>query len=210
METINNLSVNNLPAAIQTIYSRRSVRRYKQKEVAREVIEQIIDAGRMAPTAMMEQPWKFYILTNPELIDEFSKAIIKTLAKEMVMAGASGIGKLALGAVYNLFHNNVFNGPDIFYGAPVVIFLTAPKDEPWACYDISMCAQNMMLTATALGLDSCPLGVGKYVEHTSIYYKLKIPYPEQVFLALIIGYGDEHPKARARRKDNEIFIDHVP
>ena len=196
-----------IPEAIRNIYERRSVRLYQERPVARELIEQVIDAGRMAPTAMMKQPWKFYVLTEPGSIKEFSKAIIKTLAKEMVHEGPAGIAKLAMGALYNLYYGNLLKGPDIFYGAPVVIFITAPKDEPWACYDISMCAQNMMLAARALGLDSCPLGVGKYVEHTPIYYKLRIPYPEEVFLAVIIGYGDEQPSAHKRAKDNVIFVD---
>lgn len=207
METVINPASEEVPAAIKNIYARRSVRRYLQRDVPRELVEQVIDAGRMAPTAMMEQAWKFYVLTKPETIREFSNAIIKTLTKEMLHEGAAGVAKLAMGALYSLYYNKVLKGPDIFYGAPVVIFLTAPKDEPWACYDISMCAQNMMLAAKALGLDSCPLGVGKYVEHTKIYYKLKIAYPEQVYLALAIGYGDENPKAHARFKDNITYID---
>ncbi|MCQ6961585.1 nitroreductase [Mucilaginibacter aquariorum] len=196
-----------LPETLRTIYERRSVRRYKDLPVEREILSRIIDAGRMAPTAMMKQPWHFYVLTEKESIEEFSKAIIKTLAKEMVHEGPAGIVKLAAGALYSLYHSELLKGPDIFYHAPVVVFLTAPKDEPWACYDISMCAQNMMLAAKALGLDSCPLGVGKAVEHTPIYYKLRIPYPEQVYLALVFGYGDEAPKAHERLTANVHFID---
>ncbi|MGZ3810417.1 MAG: nitroreductase [Mucilaginibacter sp.] len=206
METTTKQVAEEIPEAIKNIYERRSVRQYQQRPVARELIEQVIDAGRMAPTAMMKQPWRFYVLTEPTSIAEFSKAIIKTLTHEMMHEGPAGIAKLAMGALYNLYYGDLLKGPDIFYGAPVVIFIAASKDEPWACYDVSMCAQNMMLAAKALGLDSCPLGVGKSVEHTPIYYKLKIPYPEQVFLALVIGYGDAHPKAHKRIKDNVVYV----
>jgi nitroreductase len=207
METQNPATFESMPEAMKVIYTRRSVRRYKEQSVSRELIEQVVDAGRMAPTAMMKQPWKFYVLTEADTISTFSKAIIKTLTKEMVHEGPIGIAKLAAGALYSLYHSDFKKAPDVFYGAPVVIFITAPKDEDWACYDASMCAQNMMLAAKALGLDSCPLGVGKAVEHTPIYYKLRIPYPEQVFLALIMGYGDEHPKVRKRVRDNIIYVD---
>lgn len=193
--------------ALRVIYERRSVRQYQDRPVPRELIEQVIDAGRMAPTAMMKQPWKFYVLTDKNSIHDFSKAIIKTVAKEMMHEGPAGIAKLAMGALYSLYYGDLLKGPDIFYSAPVVIFITAPKDEPWACYDISMCAQNMLLAAKALGLGSCPLGVGKSVEHTPIYYKLRIPYPEQVFLAIVMGYSDEQPKAHKRITDNVIYID---
>jgi nitroreductase len=209
METQIHATFEAMPEAMKIIYTRRSVRQYKDQSVSRELIEQVIDAGRMAPSAMMKQPWKFYVLTEAATISEFSKAIIKTLTKEMVHEGPLGIAKLAAGALYSLYHSDFKKAPDVFYGAPVVIFITAPNDEAWACYDISMCAQNMMLAAKALGLDSCPLGVGKAVEHTPIYYKLRIPYPEQVFLALIIGYGDEQPKVHKRIIENIIYIDDV-
>lgn len=205
METIADIKF--MPETIRTIYERRSVRRYQDKPVSRDLIEEVIDAGRMAPTAMMKQPWKFYVLTQKSSIREFSTEIIKALAKEMVHEGPEGIAKLALGALYNLHHARLLKGPSVFYGAPVVIFITAPKDEPWACYDVSMCAQNMMLAAKSLGLDSCPLGVGKAAEHTPIYYKLRIPYPETVWLAVAIGYGDENPKPQRRKKDNVIYVD---
>ena len=41
----------------KTIYERRAVRRYKDKPVDRKLIEQVLDAGRMAPSAMNKQPW---------------------------------------------------------------------------------------------------------------------------------------------------------
>jgi nitroreductase len=206
MQETTKVVANAMPSVIQNIYARRSVRRYQDRLVERGLIEQVIDAGRMAPTAMMKQPWKFYVLTEKASIQEFSKATIRALTKEMVHEGPVGIAKLALGALYSMYHSNLMHGPDIFYGAPVVIFITAPEDEPWAYYDVSMCAQNMMLAAKALGLDSCPLGVGKVVEQTSIYYKLRVPYPEKVLLAVIIGYGDEHPKPHPRSRDNVVYV----
>ena len=65
----------------------------------------------------------------------------------------------------------------------------------------------MMLAAKSLGLDSCPLGIGKYVEHTPMIHKLQIPYPDHVQLALIFGYGDEMPKAHERIRNNAFYID---
>ena len=45
-----------------SIYNRRSVRKYLDKNVSKEMIEQIIDAGRMAPSAKNRQPWKYIVL----------------------------------------------------------------------------------------------------------------------------------------------------
>lgn len=55
-----------------SIYNRRSIRKYIDKEVPKEMIEQIIDAGRMSPSAKNRQPWK-YIVLGGESKSEFDK-----------------------------------------------------------------------------------------------------------------------------------------
>ncbi|MDN3654243.1 nitroreductase [Ferruginibacter paludis] len=201
-------------AAINTdtigiICQRRAVRKYKDKPVSIELIEKILDAGRMAPSAINKQPWKFFILTRRETIRHFSKEIKKVAVKDFVKAGPAQILK----TVTHLLHFlpgaiELFKSSDhVFYGAPVVIFITAPADNEWASLDVGMCAQNMMLAAKAMGLDSCPVGFGKYVEHTKIYSLLTIPKSDEVKLALIFGYGNETPEMHKRVRNNAFFID---
>jgi nitroreductase len=54
--------------AIEAIQTRRSVRAYYLKPVAREVLTEIIDCARLAPTGMNLQPWEFVVVTSPETI----------------------------------------------------------------------------------------------------------------------------------------------
>lgn len=193
---------------LKVIYERRAVRKYKEKPVDHELIERILDAGRMAPSAINKQPWKFYILTDKETIKSFSKKIGKSAAKHFIKAGPKSL----LNGVISLFHFShkldFLKRPDpIFHGAPVVVFITAPRDNEWAALDIGMCSQNMMLAAKSLGLDSCPVGFGKYVEQTKLFPGLKISSTDQVHLALIFGYGDESPEIHQRIRDNAFYID---
>lgn len=46
------------------IYDRRSIRKYQDREVPAEYIEQLIDAARMAPSAKNRQPWKYIVYTG--------------------------------------------------------------------------------------------------------------------------------------------------
>ncbi|MDP4147951.1 MAG: nitroreductase [Bacteroidota bacterium] len=193
------------------IYSRRAVRRYKNKPVDRQVVEEVLEAGRMAPSAMNRQPWQFYVLTNKETIKAFSKEIAGVAMKGALRSGVSGIAQM-LKAASGLLH--LSRGVDlhaikdpVFYGAPVVIFLTARRDNEWASLDIGMCAQNIMLAAKSLGLDTCPVGFGKFVEKTKIFPRLHVPASEEVKLAIILGYGDESPEVHERTRDNLLFID---
>ena len=193
---------------LQTIYERRSVRKYKNKIVDRNIIEKILDAGRMAPSAMNEQPWKFYVITNKATIQSFSKEISKVTAKEFLKTGPRRIIK-------NIIHLLNFSQglqylkakDHVFYEAPVVIFITGPKDNEWADIDIGMCSQNIMLAAKSMGLDTCPVGFGKYLEHTTLYSQLKTSNNEEIKLSIILGYGDETPEVHKRITKNAVFID---
>jgi nitroreductase len=50
--------------AIEALRTRRSCRRFAAKDVGRDLIEQLVDAGRLAATARNEQPWEFVVVTD--------------------------------------------------------------------------------------------------------------------------------------------------
>jgi nitroreductase len=58
---------------VDVILSRRSIRRYQQKEIPRDTLDKILEAGRQAPSAMNRQPWHFIVVTNNEIKKELSK-----------------------------------------------------------------------------------------------------------------------------------------
>lgn len=52
--------------AIEVLRSRRSIRTYASQPVERGIIEEIVDCGRLAPTANNDQPWDFVVVTAKE------------------------------------------------------------------------------------------------------------------------------------------------
>ena len=192
---------------LKSIYERRAVRKYKDIPVAKELIDQLIAAGCMAPSAMNRQPWKFYILMDKEKIKLLSKEIAPYALKRHRQINIKQITNRTL----DFFHiSNVIEyaiGEDnIFYNAPVVIFITAPRTDEWGTLDVGMSAQNIMLAARAMGLDTCPVEFAKYAVLTKNYSLLNIPDAEQVELAIIVGYADEQPKAYERAENNAIYL----
>lgn len=195
---------------LTTIFDRRAVRKYLPEMIGDDLLEKVLDAGRMAPSAMNRQPWKFYIATHADTIASFSKAIAKVAAKEILKTAV----RHPVDTFKTLIHftTGPVHLPDehsIFHGAPVVIFITAPKANEWARLDVGMCAQNIMLAAQSLGLSSCPVGFAKYIEKTAVFHKLEVPSLEEVLLAVVLGHGAEHPVPHPRVKDNAIFIDRM-
>lgn len=55
--------------ALECIKTRRSVREYSGKSMEKNILERIVDAGRLAPTANNIQPWEFVVMTKKELLE---------------------------------------------------------------------------------------------------------------------------------------------
>ena len=192
---------------LKTIYRRRSIRKYREEQVPSSVLSQILDAGRMAPSAINKQPWVFYVLKTKEEIHRFSREISKSVLVEVVNSGFKGILKAGKEFLHFAHGTNFLQVDDpVFHNAPTVVFLCAGKDNEWASIDIGMCAENMMLAAKSLGIDSCPVGMAKFVEHTKIYNQLQIPRSEKVHLAIVFGYGAEVVEAKERNRNNAVFL----
>ena len=60
--------------AIDAIRTRRSVRQYSDEKISKEILEEIIDCGRLAATARNIQPWEFIVVTNKGTIEKLSQA----------------------------------------------------------------------------------------------------------------------------------------
>ena len=50
--------------ALTCIKTRRSIRQYKDKPIGNDILKEIIDAARLAPTARNTQPWHFIVVTE--------------------------------------------------------------------------------------------------------------------------------------------------
>ncbi|HZY79610.1 MAG TPA: nitroreductase [Cyclobacteriaceae bacterium] len=176
---------------IKTINERRAVRKFKPGNVSASLLDQLLYAARMAPSALNGQPWKFFILTERELINVLDQKIKAVASKIFRMEHAS----------------EFFDTPNpIFHGAPIVIFIAADRKNEWAGLDVGMCAQNLMLAAKSLGLDTCTVGLAKFAEQTSVYGALGIPAGDQILIAISVGYGDENPAPHPRKTDNAFFV----
>lgn len=193
---------------LECISTRRAVRRYLPQMPDDELIEKVLTAGRLAPSAMNRQSSRFYIATHSDTIAAFSKALSHAVLHDYIRK----VLRRPIKTIRELLHagkGNLDTSDPIFHGAPVVIFITTPNDSEWGGLDTGMCAQNMMLAAHSLGLATCPIGMAKYAGNTDIYYRLEIPADEKVELAITLGYGAEKPQMPARTGGRALFIDRM-
>lgn len=59
--------------ALEAISQRASTRNFESKPLARETLEKLVDAGRLAPSARNVQPWEFVVVTSPETIRQLAQ-----------------------------------------------------------------------------------------------------------------------------------------
>lgn len=148
---------------LEAILSRRSIRKFQNKEISNEDIHKVLKAGMNAPSAGNEQPWHFIIIDNRNLLNQI--ADFHPYAKMLYEA------PLAI----------------MVCGDP-----SLEKHKHYWPVDCSAATENMLLAIHALGLGGVWIGVYPR-EHRMKKLKemLHIPDPIQPFAIIALGYPAE-------------------
>jgi len=79
-------------AVIEVISSRRSIRKYENKQIPKQVLDQILEAGRQSPSAMNKQPYRFVVVTKPELKKDMKSVFSRFLdSAPVVIVGCANV-----------------------------------------------------------------------------------------------------------------------
>ena len=166
---------------LEAIKKRRSIRKYKDTMVPKEIIDKIIEAGTYAATGMGKQSPIIIAVTNKELRDKLSAMNAKIMGKDA----------------------------NPFYGAPVVLIVLADKARPTYLYDGSLVMGNLMLEADALGIGSCWIHRAKEEfeseEGKEILRSLGIEGDYEGIGHCILGYADGPVPKAAPRKESYVY-----
>lgn len=132
----------------EAISQRRAVRDYTPAQIDRATMLELIKAATWAPSAMNEQAWQFTVIADRALLLRISRS-----------AKAHMLNNVTTGPHASHFHEILGDANrDIFYGAPGLVVISAPKLSQWAVEDCSLAAQNFTLAAWAHGLGTCWIG----------------------------------------------------
>jgi nitroreductase len=159
----------------EAILQRRSIRRYRGQPVEEEKLLRILEAARLSPSAVNQQDWKFIVVREPALRSKLTKA-----AMNYAFVGEAPVILVACGT------------------APEWVM---PCGQPRYTVDLSIATAFMVLEAWELGLGTCWLGRFNEKEVKEI---LNIPSEVRVVAMMPLGYPAEAPKARPRKKLEEI------
>lgn len=179
----------------KTIIDRRSIRKFKNMDISNEIIEELIECARLAPSAKNRQPWKFVIV----------KGIIKNQIAD-IMLEQYRKSKVSLERkIYNS-NSSVKATSFVIKEAPILILVFRPKDSNWIIGDsLSIGAAIEHICLKAIDLDLGSLWIRDIVYTKEEIAILVGKNDMELISAISIGYPNEKPKQKIRKELNEIL-----
>lgn len=169
---------------IKTLTTRRSVRSYSTKPVPQEILDEILEAGKYAPSGLNKQSAVMVVVDDNDRISSLS------------MMNAAVMGATT----------------DPFYGAGTIIVVFADSTVPTYMEDGALVMGNLMNAAHSLGVDSCWVHRAREMYETVDGKALKQRWGlDDKYVGIghcVLGYADKPvPEAAPRRTGRVIYDD---
>lgn len=129
--------------ALEAIRARRTVRSYRPDPVPPELLREVIDAARWAPTSGNAQPWEFVRVVTPSVREKLVTATYGGFARTAPAQAWIGEAPELLVACVNGLRTAARYGED---------------GHGWAKIDVAAAIQNLLIAATSLGLGAAWIG----------------------------------------------------
>ena len=164
---------------MNAIFTRTSVRSYEERSVENEKIEKILKAAMAAPSAMNQQPWEFYVVTNKEALQKLSE--VSPYAK---MTANATVAIVVCGRKENLI-------------VPELVDV-----------DLSLAAENILLEIEEQGLGGVMLGIAPFAERMEKAANA-ISLPNNLSVFTIIPFGYPAKKNPQQDRYDELRVHYV-
>jgi len=172
---------------LETIKSRRSMRRYKTTPVDDKTVELVLEAARWAPSWGNSQCWRFVVVRDTAIKDELVTVVSpRNAAYEgirqapVVIVACAELGKSGC-----------------YRGEPVT------DKGDWYMFDVALAMQNLVLAAHSLGLGTVVVGAFDAKKAAAI---LGVPQGFCVVAITPLGYPDQEPRLVSRKELADIVF----
>ena len=173
---------------MNAVESRKSIRRYQQRPIDDEMILQLIESARVAPSGSNTQPWNFIIVKS----EETKRKIAKINGAQAWMVDAP-VHIVCVADLRVRIKDNM----------EIYIDEDSPQREvKQIIRDTAIAVEHIVLEAQSLGFGSC--WNAAFVQE-DIRPILNIPNDKYVVAVITVGYADESPMPRPRKRMEEII-----
>ena len=163
---------------MKEIFHRVSIRKYEAKPVEKEKLLQILKAGMQAPSAKNQQPWEFYVISNPKKIQQLSE-----------ISPFSGCAAGAPVLIVPVYRNSGLSA------------------QAFAQIDMAIAQENMWLETDSLGLGGVWLGAAPEQKRMNkVREILELPDTVEPFSVFALGYPAEQRNQKDRFDESRIHF----
>ena len=161
----------------EVLLKRRSVRKFTEESISDEMIEELLRAAMSGPSACNKKPWDFYVITNPQKLEELKVSSMFTKMSSPLAVVVCG---------------------DLSRALPL-------KMAEYWIQDCSAATENILLRATDLGLGAVWCGIYPQKKAIEKVQKiLEIPKTQIPLNLIFIGHPAEEPEARDQYEEKRV------
>jgi nitroreductase len=168
------------PELLSAIRNRRSVREFDDRPVERNKIRICLEAARLAPSADNVQPWRFIVIDDPELKQDFGKTVFSGIYRVTRWALKAPVLLLILSDLHFFAHK---------IGGRV-------QKIPYYFIDIGIAGEHIALQAQNMGLGTCWIG---WFDVKKAQKFFNIPKTIRVCEMMALGYPFKDWKPRSKK-----------
>lgn len=187
----------------EAIRKRRSVRKYRDEKVPREVLEEILETACWAPSAENAQPWYFVALTSAEALQEL-RLTMEQVAADMKAHLEELLPK----------HPRIVGQTTDFVrrlgDAPVCILVFLQQDygplRETMLESAAASIQTMLLAAHERGLGTCWINAATNLGYGAALQERYAPDKGELVSLVTLGYSDRTPIAAGRKPDRWVIL----
>jgi nitroreductase len=166
---------------LDLIFSRRSIRKYQDKEVSEEMIIDLLEAAMAAPSAVAKDPWHFIVVRSRETINEITDILPN--------------GKMLCEAPVAIIVCGDINKAHL-------------QEVSYMLQDLSAAVENILIAANTLGLGTCWLGVHPREDRQAgIRQLFALPGHIIPMCGIAIGWPAEQPESRTRYRQERVHLE---
>jgi len=156
----------------QLLRERYSIREYKQQKVSKALLIEVLEAGRMAPSAANKQPWRFILVSEEENLTKLKKVYDRDWFKKVPQI-------IVICGVHSESWKRSFDNKD------------------HCDVDVAIAVDHMTIRASELGLGTCWVC---HFDPEMVKEQMQLPEGVEPIALLPIGYPLENKPPRKKRK----------
>jgi coenzyme F420-0:L-glutamate ligase/coenzyme F420-1:gamma-L-glutamate ligase len=186
----------------QLTYPRRSIRRYTNRPVPLELIDQLLEAATRAPSAHNRQPWRFAVISNPIAKAQLADRMGERLRADRLRA-ADRVEEIDRDIARS--HARIISAPTLIIVCLSTSDLIDHYERLMAIQSVAAATQNLLLAAQNAGLGACWMAAPLYCPDV-VHAVLQLPDDWEAQALITLGYPADEGKLKDRVDFRELTI----